>query len=617
MSQAAATVGLPRRALSRARRWLPTGRTLPEDAWRRRHRVLVGLLWLHAAGVPLYAMLQGYSLPHGLLDAAPIAGFAGMAVLAHGRKAGTTLVSLGLLTASAVIVHLSKGVIESHFHFFVVVVLLTVYEDWLPFLLAVAYVLVHHGVGGAISPGSVYDHPDAEQNPWQWAVIHAGFVGAAGLAAVGAWGLNEDVRQRLRGMMDSSGDAMMEVDAEGRITAWNPAAQAMLGYAPEAIEGRPLSTLAGSDGNNELDRLIQDALAGETVDGHETVCATADGRPVDVSLTVSPVMGAGATVGASIVARDIGERRALQEAEERYRKLVERVPAISYVAESGANGTWQYVSPQIQALLGYSPAEWQADPGLWYSRLHPDDRDRVVAEEERFEASREPLGIEYRLLARDGRTVWVRDEAVFRPLGGRDARYMDGLLTDVTEHRILEEKLRHLATHDHITGLYNRHRFEEELRHQVAYARRYGTSGALLVLDLDCFKSVNDTAGHHAGDVLLKGVGEALRRRLRAVDVLGRLGGDEFAVFLPEVDEEDTRRVAEDLVGRIREERVAVGDRAVETTASVGIAMLVPDVGLDAERLLMQADTAMYEAKYAGGDGLAFFAPEAPAASVG
>jgi diguanylate cyclase (GGDEF)-like protein/PAS domain S-box-containing protein len=617
MSQAAATAGLPRRALSRARRSLPAGHTLPDDAWRRRHRVLVGLLWLHAAGIPVYAMLLGYSLPHGLLDATPIAVFAGMGGLIHGRKAGTTLVSLGLLTASAVIVHLSKGLIEAHFHFFVVVVLLTIYEDWLPFLVAVAYVLVHHGVGGSIAPGSVYDHAGAEKDPWEWAAIHAGFVGAAGLAAVAAWRLNEDVRQRLRGLVDSSGDAILEVDTEGRITAWNSAAQAMLGYAPEAIEGRPLSTLACSDGDNDLDRLVRDALAGETVDRHETVCATADGRPVDVSLTVSPVLGAGATVGASIVARDIGERRALQEAEVRYRKLVERVPAITYVAESGANGTWHYVSPQIQALLGYSPEEWQADRGLWYSRLHPDDRDRVMAEEERFEASREPLGIEYRLLARDGRTVWVRDHAVFRPLGGRDARYMDGLLTDVTERRILEEQLRHLATHDHITGLYNRHRFEEELRHQVAYARRYGTSAALLVLDLDCFKSVNDTAGHHAGDFLLKGVAEALRGRLRAVDVLGRLGGDEFAVFLPEVDEEDARRVAEDLVGRIRQERVAVADRAVETTASVGIAMLAPDVGLDAERLLMQADTAMYEAKYDGGDGLAFFAPETTAPTGG
>jgi diguanylate cyclase (GGDEF)-like protein/PAS domain S-box-containing protein len=578
--------------------------------------VLVRLLWLHAAGIPVYAVLQGFALLHGLADAAPVAVLAGMASLARDRKAGTALVSVGLLTASAVIVHLSRGLIEAHFHFFVMVVLLTMYEDWLPFLVAVAYVLVHHGLGGAIAPGSVYDHTSAEQHPWRWAAIHAGFVAAAGLAAVAAWRLNEDVRRRLRGLVEASGDAIVEVDAEALITAWNPAAQAMLGYSPEAVEGQPLSMLCGSE-REELRHLLDAAVEGEVVDSHEMTWQATGGRTVDVSLTVSPVVAAGAIVGVSVVARDIGERRALQEAEERYRKLVEHVPAVTYMAEARTHGAWHYVSPQIEGMLGYTPDEWQADPELWLNRLHPDDRDRVLAEEKRLEASRGPLAIEYRLMARDGTTVWVRDDAVLRPLGGPDDRYMDGLLTDVTERRILEEQLRYLASHDHITGLYNRPRFEEEVRHQVAYARRYGKSAALLVLDLDCFKSVNDSAGHHAGDVLLKGVASALRGRLRAVDVLGRLGGDEFAVFLPEVRAEDARRVAEDLVSRIREERMEVEGRAVETTASVGVAMLAPSDGLDAERLFMHADSAMYEAKYAGGDGVAFFTPETPAPTGG
>src|SRR3954447_8082642 len=111
-----APAGFPRRAMARARRSLLQGRTLPEAAWRRRHRVLIVLLALNAVAIPAYALLQGYSLSHGLLDASPIAGFAGMAKLSRGRKLGSILVSLGFLTASAVVVHLSHGVIEAHFY---------------------------------------------------------------------------------------------------------------------------------------------------------------------------------------------------------------------------------------------------------------------------------------------------------------------------------------------------------------------------------------------------------------------------------------------------------------------------------------------------------------------
>jgi diguanylate cyclase (GGDEF)-like protein/PAS domain S-box-containing protein len=602
--------GAPKRAFTLLRHALPQGQTLPEDVWRRRHRALLWLLWIHVIGIPGFAVLEGFSLWHGLLDASPIAALALCAGFAPGRKMASGLVSAGLLTCSAVLVHLTHGLIEAHFHFFVVVVVLTIYEDWLPFLLAVAYVLLHHGVMGTVDPASVYAHGDARHNPWKWAGIHAGFVAAAGIAAVMAWRLNEDVRHRLRALVSSSGEAILEIDGHGRVVGWNPAAHAMLGYSPEEIVGRPATTLAPCEGADEMQEVVAEALAGEVVQRHEALWRRADGGPVELSLTASPITDAGMVVGASIIARDISERRALQHAEERYRTLVESVPAITYVAEAGTEGRWHYVSPQIEKLLGYTPEEWENDPTLWYSRVHPEDRERVMAEEERFEATREPLAIEYQLLARDGTSVCVRDDAVFRPLGGGESRIMDGVLTDVTERKRLEDQLRHLATHDQMTGLYNRHRFEEELRHQVSYSRRYGTAGALFVLDLDAFKSANDTLGHFAGDALLKAIAGVLGARLREVDVLARLGGDEFAVFLPEVGLDAARAVAEDLVERIRAERITVAGSAVETTTSLGVALLDPSAPLDAERLLMQADTAMYEAKYAGGDAFAVFAPE-------
>src|SRR3954452_10328453 len=141
---------------------------------------------------------QGRS-PHrrGLLEGGSVAVWAAAATIVGARRrAGAAFVALGLLTASAVIVHLSDGVIEAHFHFFVVIVLLTLYEDWLPFLLATGFVALHHGVMGVIDPSSVYNHPDAVAHPWRWALISAGFVTAAGAAAVVAWRLNEDIREK-------------------------------------------------------------------------------------------------------------------------------------------------------------------------------------------------------------------------------------------------------------------------------------------------------------------------------------------------------------------------------------------------------------------------------------
>jgi diguanylate cyclase (GGDEF)-like protein/PAS domain S-box-containing protein len=514
------------------------------------------------------------------------------------------------------VVQLSGGAIDSHFHFFLTIVLLTIYEAWLPLLVGVGFVLLHHGVLGALDPASVYGHTVEGRDPWRWAVIHGAFAAAAGLAAVVVWRLNEDVRHRLHALVDSSGEAVIEVDGDGRVIGWNPAAHATFGYAREEVEGRQIHELAAPELRPEAEELVASVLGGEFTQTQETVWQRADGRAVELALTLSPITQAGAVVGASLVARDMSERRALQEAEVRYRNLVERVPAVTYVAEAGADGRWHYVSPQIEKLLGYMPKEWQDDPDLWCERLHPDDRERVLVEEERFATTRDPLAIEYRLMARDGSTVWVRDDAIFRPLGSPNERLMDGVFTDITENKRLEEQLMHLATHDQMTSIFNRHRFEEELRQQVSYSRRYGTGGGLLVLDLDELKSVNDTYGHHAGDLVLKAVAGALSARLRENDVLARLGGDEFAVFLPGIDAAGARRVAEELLERIRKERVPASGQTVGTTVSLGVAMLDADPGLDADRLLMQADTAMYEVKYAGGDAVAFFSPGAQTAQV-
>jgi hypothetical protein len=181
----------------RIRRSLPQGRSLPEDVWRQRHRVIQWLLWLHVAALVVFALVRGYSPLHALADSSIVAGAALVAGwTGGGRRVRMAAATFGLVSASAIGVHLSGGTIEMHFHFFVMIGVITLYHDWFPFLLAIAFVALHHGVMGVISPVGVYNHAAAQTNPWKWAVIHAVFVLGASVAYLVGWRMTEVERER-------------------------------------------------------------------------------------------------------------------------------------------------------------------------------------------------------------------------------------------------------------------------------------------------------------------------------------------------------------------------------------------------------------------------------------
>jgi diguanylate cyclase (GGDEF)-like protein len=187
---------LPDGRSSRTRAWLPVGGTLPPAAFEARHRTVVALLWLHVVALPAFAVARGYPLRHGILDTLPIL-ICAVAATQHrfSARGRASVGALGLVTCSAVFTHLWGGVTEAHFHFFVVVALLSLYEDWVPWGLAIGYVLIHHGVMGALDPTSVYGaHSDAVKHPWKWASIHAGFITALAGVNLVSWRSNELTR---------------------------------------------------------------------------------------------------------------------------------------------------------------------------------------------------------------------------------------------------------------------------------------------------------------------------------------------------------------------------------------------------------------------------------------
>jgi diguanylate cyclase (GGDEF)-like protein len=179
---------------------------------------------------------------------------------------------------------------------------------------------------------------------------------------------------------------------------------------------------------------------------------------------------------------------------------------------------------------------------------------------------------------------------------------------DITERHRFEERLQHLAEHDPLTDLCNRRRFEEELISEIARNERYGGGGALLLLDLDDFKGVNDTHGHLWGDEVLRGTARLLGSRLRSTDVLSRIGGDEFAVLLPEADEVRAVRLAEELLHVLREHEFETGSGPLRVTSSVGVVGLAGLSEAGSEPIAA-ADTAMYRAKREGRDRLVVFEP--------
>ncbi|HEX2043411.1 MAG TPA: response regulator [Acidimicrobiales bacterium] len=183
------------RAFEALRRRLPEGAGLPEEAWQRRHRGILTLLWLHVPGVFLFGLTVGTHGPHLLLETLPIAVAAAAAAhFSHHKTLSTVLASAGLVTASAVLVHLSRGVIEVHFHFFVMVGVVVLYQNWWPFLVAFAYVVLHHGTVGTFAAHEVYNHAAALNNPWKWAAIHGLFILGMSTAGIVNWRLNESLR---------------------------------------------------------------------------------------------------------------------------------------------------------------------------------------------------------------------------------------------------------------------------------------------------------------------------------------------------------------------------------------------------------------------------------------
>jgi len=296
------------------------------------------------------------------------------------------------------------------------------------------------------------------------------------------------------------------------------------------------------------------------------------------------------------VVKDI-ERRGFEQ-------LVEN--ALNGIYQCDNEGGFLTANPALARMLGYDSPEELRKEGL-YTLLASAKEAEVVT---RGLTEKTHLkGMEVTLKGKDGPMVqailnarWVEGDNGSNP-------YHEGILTDISHLKRQEAQLLHLATHDPLTGLHNRREFNSIFERHLSRVRRYGNSGALLWMDLDGFKEINDGLGHKAGDELLGSLAHSMRATVRDSDVLARLGGDEFAVLYPNVDETQALMAASRLLNAIRKHTAVIEGQSLRSTASMGI-VLFPEHGNSASELLMKADMAMYRAKDAGRNRIVMYSPD-------
>jgi diguanylate cyclase (GGDEF)-like protein/PAS domain S-box-containing protein len=306
--------------------------------------------------------------------------------------------------------------------------------------------------------------------------------------------------------------------------------------------------------------------------------------------------------------------------ERRFHDLVQGLDAIVWEAEAKDGDLYfTFVSRRAEGLLGYPVERWLTEPVFWADRLHPEDREAVVSFyhgilKQDLDAPGESGEIEYRVRAADGREIWFHEAARAVADPAAPATRLCGVMMDITARKDMEARLVHLVSHDALTGLPNRNLLADRLSQALISATRHRRAAAVLFLDLDRFKFINDSLGHSMGDRLLQVVAERLSACVREGDTVARLGGDEFVIILEDmVRPRDAALLAQKMLDRFtlpfRVEDPVTGTQEFYFTASIGIS-LYPGDGEDAQTLLKNADVAMYRAKEHGGNNYQFFTAE-------
>jgi diguanylate cyclase (GGDEF)-like protein/PAS domain S-box-containing protein len=416
----------------------------------------------------------------------------------------------------------------------------------------------------------------------------------------------------LASVLNGVGDSVIATDAEGFIRLVNPAAERLLGCSASAVQGRPAGEVIGLE-DARSGQPTPLAFNGGTVASRlagAAVLVGRDGARVPVDVSAGPIGDEqGQPIGAALVLHDMREHVAaeqrLAQSEHRFRSAFDNAPL--GLALVDRDNRFVRVNHALCRLLGATAEQLV---GAEQARFgDPED----LAIEKQFQGdllAGRSVAVQFdrRYRTHEGELVWALVSATLLPANGEPSHFLVQI-HDLTERKRAEDELAHLAHHDGLTGVANRMLLAEEVEHELALARRHQRRLAVVFIDLDYFKHINDSLGHEAGDTVLKEIAARLAGAVRESDIVGRMGGDEFVVVLSEVD--DTRGVLA-LTDKLRTEcarPVRLDGHEVQLSVSMGVS-LFPDDAQDFRTLLRFADSALYHAKAEGRDNVQFYLPE-------
>ncbi|WP_050183619.1 PAS domain S-box protein [Domibacillus robiginosus] len=405
--------------------------------------------------------------------------------------------------------------------------------------------------------------------------------------------------ERYRSLVDHNQDAVWSLDLEGNFTSVNPAFEKIIERRPKSAKKPNLRDFEEEFVTPFEDVLqrYEEAKQGKSVEYNVSLYHL-NKEVVHLSFTNIPIYVEGKIIGVYGIGKDVTEevnaKNALHESEKQYRLIAENMNDL--IAVFNLEGIITYASPSYQPVLGVKPEEYVGQPAI--TLIHEEDQPEIVSRFAKAVKHQSPYTVEFRKKGRLGE--WLYFETVCMPIWNEQSLLEGfvGISRNINERKYYEEKLEHMAFYDPLTDVPNRRLFEKLANQAIKKAAQSRQEMSIMYLDLDKFKSINDTLGHDAGDELLRQFTDRLKGSLRKMDVLARMGGDEFTVLLPHTDTTAAREIAGSLLQAIRQPYQVKG-RLFTTTSSIGIAFY-PQHGQTVEELIQQADKAMYRAKQGG-----------------
>ena len=524
-----------------------------------------------------------------------------LALSRPGHAATRHVIAAAQMLMSGLLIQLTGGRIESHFHVFGSLAFLSFYRDWTVFVPATIVVAGDHFLRGWLWPQSIFGVPTVSQ--WRW-VEHAGWVVFENVFLTVAC-----VRSQREMCQVAERSAELEMSEERYRSVMEQAAEGICLIDPQTEQvlecNRAFEQLLSGMRSGDLQVLTASVTKTVTTTSSATPrdcrVVRTDGSTLDLSVTVSRISFGGREV-LCVSVRDVTERRRAMEALRRSEQRHVR-------AARGANdGLWDwdlatgeiYLSQRWKEMLGLASDE-EGCFDEWLKRIHIDDHMSFLAAVRAHLAGRTRyFEHEHRMLHADGEYRWMLCRGLAARDGSGAPSRMAGSQTDVTDRHVAAEQLRHAALHDALTRLPNRALFTQLLEHAVLRARRHEDYRfAVLFVDIDRFKAINDSLGHLVGDRLLQGIADRMREHLRAGDVVARFGGDEFTMLVDDMQSADD---AHDVATRIQQALKPpfnILKHEIHVAVSIGVAIGAADCE-GGEDLLRDADVAMYRAKTLG-----------------